>query len=86
MKTCGEVLVEILENYGIDTVFGIPGVHTVELYRGIYATGDFAVGRIKIAIACYHNILSSRKRFSNRSKGFSTHDDWLAHCGGFEKC
>jgi acetolactate synthase-1/2/3 large subunit len=35
MATCGEVLVEILENYGIDTVFGIPGVHTVELYRGL---------------------------------------------------
>ena len=34
-KTCGEVLVEILEAYGIDTVFGIPGVHTVELYRGL---------------------------------------------------
>jgi acetolactate synthase-1/2/3 large subunit len=39
MKTCGEVLVEILENYGIDTVFGIPGVHTVELYRGLPSTG-----------------------------------------------
>jgi acetolactate synthase-1/2/3 large subunit len=38
MKTCGEVLVEILENYGIDTVFGIPGVHTVELYRGLQKT------------------------------------------------
>lgn len=38
MKTCGEVLVEILENYGIDTVFGIPGVHTVELYRGLPST------------------------------------------------
>ena len=35
MPTCGEVLVEILENYGIDTLFGIPGVHTVELYRGL---------------------------------------------------
>ena len=34
-KTCGEVLVELLECYGIDTVFGIPGVHTVELYRGL---------------------------------------------------
>ena len=34
-KTCGEVLVEMLENYGIDTIFGIPGVHTVELYRGL---------------------------------------------------
>ena len=26
MATCGEVLVKILENYGVDTVFGIPGV------------------------------------------------------------
>lgn len=38
MATCGEVLVEILENYGIDTIFGIPGVHTVELYRGLEST------------------------------------------------
>ncbi len=35
MATCGEVLVKILENYGIDTIFGIPGVHTIELYRGL---------------------------------------------------
>jgi acetolactate synthase-1/2/3 large subunit len=38
MATCGEVLVEILENYAIDTIFGIPGVHTVELYRGLENT------------------------------------------------
>lgn len=38
MATCGEVMVRILENYGIDTVFGIPGVHTVELYRGLPET------------------------------------------------
>ena len=38
MATCGEVLVEMLENYGIDTIFGIPGVHTVELYRGLRKT------------------------------------------------
>jgi acetolactate synthase-1/2/3 large subunit len=35
MATCGEVLIELLELYGIDTIFGIPGVHTVELYRGL---------------------------------------------------
>jgi len=35
MKTLGEYLVEMLSAYGIDTVFGIPGVHTVELYRGL---------------------------------------------------
>ena len=35
MATCGEVLAQLLEAYGIDTVFGIPGVHTVELHRGL---------------------------------------------------
>lgn len=35
MATCGEVLVNLLEGYGVDHVFGIPGVHTVELYRGL---------------------------------------------------
>ena len=35
MATCGEVLVHLLERYGVDHVFGIPGVHTVELYRGL---------------------------------------------------
>lgn len=35
MATCGEVLVKLLERYGVDQVFGIPGVHTVELYRGL---------------------------------------------------
>lgn len=33
--TCGEVLVRLLENYRVRQVFGIPGVHTVELYRGL---------------------------------------------------
>jgi acetolactate synthase-1/2/3 large subunit len=36
--TCGELLVHLLEKYEVDTVFGIPGVHTVELYRGLPAT------------------------------------------------
>ncbi|MPQ67209.1 MULTISPECIES: 5-guanidino-2-oxopentanoate decarboxylase [unclassified Pseudomonas] len=35
MATCGEVLVKLLEGYGVEQVFGIPGVHTVELYRGL---------------------------------------------------
>nr|WP_308736790.1 5-guanidino-2-oxopentanoate decarboxylase [Microbulbifer agarilyticus] len=34
-NTGGEALVKLLENYGVDTVFGIPGVHTLELYRGL---------------------------------------------------
>ena len=38
MATCGEVLVGLLESYGVSCVFGIPGVHTIELYRGLPAT------------------------------------------------
>jgi acetolactate synthase-1/2/3 large subunit len=38
MLTCGELLVQLLQDLGVDTVFGIPGVHTVELYRGLPAT------------------------------------------------
>ncbi|CTQ70631.1 5-guanidino-2-oxopentanoate decarboxylase [Roseibium alexandrii] len=34
-KTVGEALIDLLEINGVDTVFGIPGVHTVELYRGL---------------------------------------------------
>jgi len=33
--TCGEALIQLLEQYGVDTVFGIPGVHTLDLYRGL---------------------------------------------------
>ena len=39
MTTCGEFLVKQLEAWGVDTVFGIPGVHTVELYRGLPHSG-----------------------------------------------
>ncbi len=38
MATCGELLVQLLEAYGVEIVFGIPGVHTVELYRGLPRT------------------------------------------------
>ena len=38
MRTLGVYLAELLEAYGVDTVFGIPGVHTVELYRGLPLT------------------------------------------------
>ncbi|BCH29128.1 hypothetical protein MesoLjLc_10580 [Mesorhizobium sp. L-8-10] len=35
MTTVGEALIALLEAHDVDTVFGIPGVHTVELYRGL---------------------------------------------------
>jgi 5-guanidino-2-oxopentanoate decarboxylase len=31
----GEALVYLLEDYGVDTIFGIPGVHNVEMYRAL---------------------------------------------------
>jgi acetolactate synthase I/II/III large subunit len=36
--TVGEALIHLLEQVGVDTVFGIPGVHTIELYRGLAAS------------------------------------------------
>ncbi|MSP83994.1 MAG: 5-guanidino-2-oxopentanoate decarboxylase [Alphaproteobacteria bacterium] len=42
--TCGEALMRLLAAYGVDTVFGIPGVHTLELYKGIAAAGIRHVG------------------------------------------
>src|SRR5260370_8096808 len=35
MKTVGMYLAELLAAYGVEVIFGIPGVHTVELYRGL---------------------------------------------------
>ncbi len=37
--TCGELLAILLADHGIDTAFGIPGTHTIELYRGLPHTG-----------------------------------------------
>ncbi|WP_231757754.1 5-guanidino-2-oxopentanoate decarboxylase [Microbulbifer elongatus] len=37
--SCAQVLMHLLKGYGVDTVFGIPGVHTIELYRGLPGSG-----------------------------------------------
>ncbi len=39
MSTVGEQLVAALKARGVEVVFGIPGVHTVELYRGLAGSG-----------------------------------------------
>ncbi len=36
--TVGVALIKLLEQYQVDHVFGIPGVHTIELYRGLAAS------------------------------------------------
>ena len=38
MKNAGERLVELLETYGVELIFGIPGAHNLELYRGLAAS------------------------------------------------
>lgn len=35
----GVYLTQLLRAYGVDMVFGIPGVHTIELYRGLAGSG-----------------------------------------------
>ena len=37
--TCGEATIRLLAKYGVDTVFGIPGVHTLDFCRGLDTSG-----------------------------------------------
>ncbi|MBX2859189.1 MAG: 5-guanidino-2-oxopentanoate decarboxylase [Cellvibrionaceae bacterium] len=37
--SCGEAIPLMLKSYAVDTVFGIPGVHSLELYRGLPDSG-----------------------------------------------
>ncbi len=39
MRTVGQELVAGLKARGVEVVFGIPGVHTIELYRGLAGSG-----------------------------------------------
>src|SRR5438477_11440443 len=34
-QTCGQSAIALLEAHGVDTVFGIPGVHTLDFYKGL---------------------------------------------------
>ena len=38
-STIGRYLAQLIAANGVDTVFGIPGVHTLELYRGFASSG-----------------------------------------------
>jgi thiamine pyrophosphate-dependent acetolactate synthase large subunit-like protein len=43
--TCGEAAIRLLAKYGVDTVFGIPGVHTLDFCRGL-DTSEFQRGEV----------------------------------------
>jgi 5-guanidino-2-oxopentanoate decarboxylase len=43
-QTCGESAIAFLEANGVDTVFGIPGVHTLDFYRGLAQSSIRHVG------------------------------------------
>lgn len=39
-RRVGEAVIDLLvDHYGVDTVFGIPGVHNIELFRGLHRAG-----------------------------------------------
>jgi len=40
----GHAVVAFLKARGVDTVFGIPGVHTLDLYRGLAELGVRHIG------------------------------------------
>ena len=42
--SCGTQLMHLLAAHGVDTIFGMPGVHTLEAYRGIEAAGIRHIG------------------------------------------
>jgi len=40
----GEAIIDLLSReYGVDVVFGIPGVHNIEMYRGLHRSGVKAI-------------------------------------------
>ncbi len=43
-KSCGESIPFLLKEYGVDTVFGMPGVHSLEFYRGLDGAGIRHIG------------------------------------------
>lgn len=38
-RTCADALIDLLAAYGVDVIFGIPGVHTLDLYRALGRSG-----------------------------------------------
>ena len=39
-KSCAEATIELLSKYGVTTIFGIPGVHTLDFCRALTDKAD----------------------------------------------
>ena len=80
MTTIGEALISLLEQHGVDTVFGIPGVHTVELYRGLAGVEDPPchaaprTGRGLHGRRLCARLGQARRRFRDHRAGADQHD------------
>ncbi|RMD93022.1 MAG: decarboxylase, partial [Alphaproteobacteria bacterium] len=46
LMRCGEATMRLLAAYGVSTVFGVPGVHTLEFCRGLREPGSGEDGRL----------------------------------------
>ena len=40
VKSCAEATIELLSKYGVTTIFGIPGVHTLDFCRALTDEAD----------------------------------------------
>ena len=47
-NTCGEATMRLLEAYRVSTVFGMPGVHTLDFCRGLNDHPDKGISHIQI--------------------------------------
>ena len=66
--TVGSVLLPILEKLGIDTIFGIPGVHTVEIYLTIRSPKEVYPKARKVRIQNGESPYGSNITISNPDK------------------
>ena len=66
-KTLGSYLIELLEAQGVQHVFGIPGVHNLELYRGLassrirHITGRHQILVFNVGLTLRHQSTLSRR-------------------------
>ena len=83
--TCGEAVMKLLAAYDVDTVFGMAGTMTVELYRGI------ALAEVR-HVQCRNEQGASlmadgyARATESQSLPGVPHTDWTGAGGGWGDC